>query len=168
MNKVNAKSTFGNFKWIATAEVSDEERDILADLGFLWVMQRTPSSNAEKAMEGYEKRPKDFKRSSIAFSPEKADQLKAELSKKVEIAEDVKITPIVDKVEFHEIGAGSVPKFVEEIRIADRHVKAGDFAQWMTDIVGFKATVQDYEGEKTRTGVLEAIKAFTKAMLANA
>jgi hypothetical protein len=168
MNKVNAKSTFGNFKWTATAEVSDSERDVLADLGFLWIMQRTPSSNAEKAMAGYEKRPKDFKRASIEYSDEKAVQLQSELNKNVEIAEGVKITPVVGKVEFHEIGAGAVPKFVEEIRIADRHVKAGDFAQWMTDAVGVKATVADYENEKTRTEVLQAIKEFTKAMLANA
>ena len=82
---VNAKSTFGNFKWIAKCEVSEVVRDILADLGFLWVMQRTPSSNAEKALAGYEKRPAGFKRSEIDFSDENAKTLAGLLAEAVEI-----------------------------------------------------------------------------------
>ena len=67
--KANATSTFGNYRWTGeTPELTQEQIQALIDLGFLWVMQRSPSSNAEKTLAGYEKRPEKFERKSIPFS----------------------------------------------------------------------------------------------------
>jgi hypothetical protein len=163
MKKVNAKSTFGNFKWVASAEVSDAQLDILADLGFLWVMQRTPSSNAEKTLAGYEKRPKDYKRSMIPFSDDNAAKLRSLLSEKVEIADGVAIAPMIQSVLFHEIGAGVEPKYKDEKEIVQRHIDAKDIVTWAVDAVGFTGA-GDLDTENVQ--LLEAVKAYKKARLA--
>jgi hypothetical protein len=159
--KVEAESTFGNYKWQGEAEVTDAQAQILASLGFLWVMQRSPSSNAEKVMAGYEKRPDKFERKSIPHSPDGEKQLAELLSAQVEIEKDVKITPVITSVKFHEIGKGTEPKYVEERAIIKRHIDAGDFAQWMSDQVGFPATAQDVD----KTEVLAAVKAYKQRRL---
>lgn len=161
MATVKASSTFGNSKWSAHADVSDEQAQILQNLGFLWVMQRSPSSNAEKTLAGYEKRPEGFKRNSIEYSEGMATKLKSLLSLPVEIEDGVNITPVVDSVVFHEIGAGAEPKYKDEKSIVARHVEAGDFAQWMTNEVGFAATAADAE----KTEVLAAVKAYKQRRL---
>lgn len=163
MAKVKAKSTFGNSKWNGSAEVSDAQRDILADLGFLWVMQRTPSSNAEKQLAGYEKRPNGFKRSDIPWSDEMGAKLKTLLGAKVEIADGIEITPVIEKVEFHEIGAGVEPKYADEKKIVQRHVDAKDIVTWASDTVGFTG-----EGDLDVENVefLKAVKAYKQRMLA--
>jgi ABC-type branched-subunit amino acid transport system ATPase component len=160
---VNAESTFGNFKWFAKCEVSEAVRDILANLGFLWVMQRSPSSNAEKSLAGYEKRPTGFKRSEIAFSDENAVQLGKLLGASVEIAEDVSITPEILRVVFHEIGAGVEPKYADEKKAILRHIEAKDIVSWASDKVGFTG-----EGDLDTENVefLKAVKAFKARVLA--
>jgi hypothetical protein len=162
MVTLNCNSTFGNFAWKATASVSEEQAKVLADMGLLQILQRSPASQAEKSLAGYEKRPDKFERKSIAYSDANARSLEKFLSGKLEIAEGVFIDATVT-AEFHEIGATSLPKFVEEKAIAKRHIDAGDFAQWMANTVGFKATVED--ADKTET--LVAIKAFKTKMLAS-
>ena len=163
MPKVNAESTFGNFKWFATAEITNEQQATLADLGFLWVMQRSPSSNAEKVMAGYEKRPEGFKRNSIDFSEEGAEVLKSELSKPIDIEKDNVITPVVSKVQFHEIGAGAEPKYADEKKIVQRHIDAKDIVSWATDTVGF-ADEGDLDTENVE--FLKAVKAYKQRRLA--
>ena len=159
---VKAKSTFGNSKWEGQAEVTDAQRDVLADLGFLWVMQRSPSSNAEKALAGYEKRPNGFKRSDIPWSPEMGAKLKSLLSQKVEIADEDFINPVIGKVEFHEIGAGVEPKYADEKKIIQRHIDAGDVRDWAAGTIGIDTrdlTIENVE-------FLKAVKAYKQRMLA--
>jgi hypothetical protein len=162
---VKAESTFGNFKWFAKAEISDAIRDILSDLGFLWIMQRTPSSNAEKVLAGYEKRPTGFKRSEIAYSDANALELQKLLGASVEVAEDIEITPEVLKVVFHEIGAGVEPKYADEKKIVARHIDKKDIATWAIDTVGFSG-----EGDLDVNNVefLKAVKAYKARMLQDA
>lgn len=162
---VNAKSTFGNFKWVAKCEVSDVVLAILADLGFLWVMQRTPSSNAEKTLAGYEKRPAGFKRSEIAYSDDAAKKLQQLLGAKAEIADDVEITPQILSVVFHEIGAGVEPKYADEKKIVARHIEKKDIVSWNDENVKFTG-----EGDLDVDNVefLKAVKAYKTRMLQDA
>jgi hypothetical protein len=162
-NQVNAQSQFGNFKWFATAEVSEVQKDILADLGFLWVMQRSPSSTAEKTLAGYEKRPDGFKRSQIEFSDENAQALSKLLGADAEIADGVKITPNITKVEFYEIGAVKEPAYADEKKAVLRHIEAKDIAKWAMDTVGFNG-----EGDLNveNVALLKAVKEFKNRLLA--
>jgi hypothetical protein len=159
---VNAESTWSNFKWFANCEVSDAVRDLLADLGFLWVMQRTPSSNAEKAIAGYEKRPDGFKRSSIEFSDENAELLKSELGKEVEIDENVKIVPNILNVIFHEIGKTVEPKYADEKKAVQRHIEAKDIVQWNADKVGY---LGDGDLDTNNVEFLKAVKELKNRLL---
>ena len=166
MEKVSASSTFGNYRWSAECEVSNEQAEMLANAGFLWVMQRSPSSAAEKAMGGYEKRPDGYKRSSIKFDDKGVKLLTENLGKPVVIGEDddgndIKITPKVTKVVFHEIGAGAEPKYAEEKEIVIRHTKAGDLAEWAKDKIGFTGTNLNVENVE----FLKAVKAYKQSLL---
>jgi len=167
MTKLNCNSTFGQYKWSAIAEVSQEQLEILASAGLLQVLQRSPASKAEKLMAGYEKRPDKFERSSIPFDAQGQKVLETELGSPIEIAAKTKDSPAITveaviTTSFHEIGAGTEPKYVEEKAIIARHVKVGDFAQWMTDKVGFAATASDVDS----TEVLRAVKAYKQRLLA--
>jgi hypothetical protein len=167
MTKLKCNSTFGNYKWTATAEVSQEQLEVLASAGLLQVLQRSPASKAEKLMAGYEKRPDKFERKSIPFSKEGQTILENELGSEVELVAKTKDSPAITvqsvvETAFHDIGAGTEPKYLEEKGIIARHVKAGDFAQWMTDKVGFAATVADAENVE----VLKAVKAYKQKLLA--
>lgn len=159
---VNATSTFGNFKWTASCEITDVVRDVLANLGFLWVMQRSPSSNAEKALAGYEKRPTGFKRSEIDFTADAAAQLKTLLSETVEIEDGVKITPNITEVIFHEIGKVAEPKYSDEKKAVQRHIDAKDIVTWVADKVGYTGggdlTVENVE-------LLKAVKELKLRLL---
>jgi hypothetical protein len=162
-NQVNAESQFGNFKWFATAEVSDAQKDILADLGFLWVMQRSPSSTAEKSLAGYEKRPDGFKRSQIEFSDDNAKTLSELLGADAEIAKGVTIKPNITKVEFYEIGAVKEPAYADEKKAVLRHIEAKDIVTWNDQHVKFTG-----EGDLDISNVafLKAVKEFKLRLLA--
>jgi hypothetical protein len=162
-NKVNATSTFGNYRWTASASVTPEQAAILADLGFLWVMQRSPSSKAEKVMAGYEKRPDNFKRANIPFDDKGVKTLKDELSSAVEIADGVRIKADTMNVVFHEIGATSEPKYAFEKQAITKHINAGDALDWARDVVGY-----DGEGkiDTENVALLKAVKAFKDRLLA--
>jgi hypothetical protein len=165
MKTVKCGSTFGNFQWTGHAEVTDEQAEILQNLGALQVMQRSPSSRAEKTLGKYEKRPDNFKRNSIEFSEANAKTLASELSKPVEIADGVEISFTIDEVKFYEIGKGTEPKYVEEKAIIARHVKDGDFLDWLRETVGFS---DDFDGNHPTedTKVLAAVKAYKQRRLA--
>ena len=161
MPTLTCESTWGNFGWIATCEVSQEELIILGNKGLLHILQRSPASNAEKELGDYEKRPENFLRSSIPYSEANGAVLAKHLGGAHEIDEDVAITPSIE-VSFHEIGAGKEPVYKDEKALVAKHVAAGDFAQWMTDVIGYAATAADSE----KVEVLRAIRAFLKAKLA--
>jgi hypothetical protein len=162
-NQVNAESQFGNFKWFATAEVSDTQKDILADLGFLWVMQRSPSSTAEKSLAGYEKRPDGFKRSQIEFSDENAQALSKLLGMDAEIDKGVTITPNITKVEFYEIGAKAEPAYADEKKAVLRHIADKTIATWAMDTVGFSG---EGDLDVSNVALLKAVKEFKNRLLA--
>lgn len=104
-------SVFGNFKWSASATLTDAMIDILLPLGALQVAQRTPSSLAEKLIAGYDKRPKGFQRNSLGFSEKAASVLKAQLES-FEIADGVVLK--CDSVEVVEyVPETAVPKYAE-------------------------------------------------------
>jgi hypothetical protein len=163
MHTLTCTSTFGNFKWTAQAQITDEQAVILAEKGLLQIIQRSPASEAEKVLGNYEKRPTDFVRSSIPFSEDNAETLAKFLGAEIELGEGVVIKPSVSVIE-HEIGAASQPKFVEEKQIVERHAKAGDLVAWATDKVGFTG-----EGDLDVENVefLKAVKAYKAAILAN-
>lgn len=163
MKTVKCSSTFGNFEWSGHADVTDEQADVLMNLGGLQVMQRSPSSNAEKVLGDYKKRPENFKRNSIPYSEDNAKVLSAELGKPIEIADGVEISFVIDEVKFYEIGKGAEPKYVDEKSIIARHVKEGDFLDWARDVVGFKGEL-DREPENN-TAFLAEVKAYKQRRL---
>lgn len=78
--KIEINWVFGNFKITAATNVETAEpvgsmAQTLMENGFLQILQRVPSSKAEKHVAGYEKRPAEFKRNSIAYSEETALKL---------------------------------------------------------------------------------------------
>jgi hypothetical protein len=163
MPTLKCNSTFGNFKWTAECNVTDEQMLVLANAGLLQVLQRSPASRAEKVLAGYEKRPDKFNRSSIEFSDEAAKTLSTELGKAVEIAEGIEIVPTISVSE-HVIGESTTPKFVEEKQIVARHVAKGDLAEWASTKIKFAGDTVDADGNPT-TEFLQAVKNFKIALL---
>lgn len=72
----------GNFAYKIVASPSEEVKAALVKAGFLRTIQANPTNAWEKeiAFPGDAKRPKDFKRSSIAFTKENADLLFKKIS----------------------------------------------------------------------------------------
>lgn len=166
MPTVKATSTFGQSKWAGHAEVSQAIYDWLASQGFLWVMQRTPSSNAEKVIEGYEKRPDGFKRSSIAWVKLES-QLAKLLAKPIDLETDdevkFQIIPVIDSVKYHEIGAGAEPKYADEKKAVKKHIDAKDIVTWATDKVGYTG---GGDLDENNVEFLKAVKALKQRLLA--
>lgn len=162
MPQVKATSTFGNYRWTASANITDKQAQILQDLGFLWVMQRTPSTRAEKVMAEYEKRPEGFKRSSIEYTDEGAKTLSEQLGEAVEIADGVSITPEITNVKFHEIGAQKEPQYADEKKVVARHAEAGTLDK-LASKVGYTG---DGNLDVENVDFLRSIKAFKAALLA--
>lgn len=160
MAKIKCSSTFGNFKWNAEADVTDEQMQILASAGLLQVLQRSPASRAEKVLAGYEKRPDKFNRASIEFSDENAETLATELQRPVEIADEIEITANVTVSE-HEIGATAAPKYADEKQVVARHVEKGTLVK-LAEKVGFTG-----EGDLDADNIafLQAIKQFKTNLL---
>lgn len=134
----------------------------LANLGFLWIMQRSPSSRAEKVMAGYEQRPPNFKRSMIPFTDKGAEQLDDMLSGDVEIGDNDKIDVEVTSVKFHEIGATSEPKYADEKKVIAKH-RDGKTLVKLAEKVGY---LGDGDLDETNVEFLKSIKAFKTALLA--
>lgn len=156
---LKCESTFGNFGWKASLDVTQEIADILASKGLLQILQRSPASEAEKKLAGYEKRPKDFERKMIPFNQANANVLSEYLGAKHEIEEGVFIQPTLE-VEYHEIGGGKELVYKDAKLVIARHIKEGDFAQWMDSVVGVKGVTAD-DAEKPE--VLQAVHAMLKA-----
>lgn len=159
---LNCESTFGNFKWVASVEVTEEVALTLASKGLLQILQRSPASEAEKKLAGYEKRPKDFERKMIPFNEANAQTLGEYLGAKHEIDEGVFIQPTLE-ISFHEIGGGKELVYKDAKFVIARHIKDGDFAQWMDTVVGVKG-VTAADAEKPE--VLQAVHVMLKAAYA--
>jgi hypothetical protein len=163
MMTVKTGSRFGNFAWTAKGQINDELVAILLPFAITQILQRSPSSNAEKAMAGYEKRPEGFKRDSIEFDSDMADILRDHLEKaSVEVGEgDAKKTiPLGLKVEVEQyIPTAAESKFTEEKAIVARHEATGDLEDWLKTKVGFTGDREDEQA------VLVAVREFKKAAL---
>lgn len=161
--KINTKSTFGNFAIAASADVSDEQRDALAALGLLQVLQRSPASAAEKALAGYDKRPTGFKRDSIPFNDENAFTLQAEMEKPLEIGEGIdKLSPAIEVSEY--VPTEGKVLMTEERAAYERNAsKLEAFAKK----VGYNGTDL---GDGTKDGApvefVRAIRAYSRKLLA--
>lgn len=161
--KVQATSVFGQFRWTATGEISEPLAGVLLPFAITQVLQRSPSSNAEKAIAGYEKRPDKFKRNSLNFNEGDAETLRKHLeSAEIEVGEgDEKKTfklPLSVSVEQY-VPTVAESKFTEEKAILDRHEKEGDKEEWLLKTVGFKGDDRDEQA------VLVAVREFKKAAL---
>lgn len=134
MTKLKATSVFGNFRWNGECEVGESELERLAGLGLLQIMQRGPSSTAEKTLAGYVKRPEGFKRNSIPFSEENAKVVKDAFSTVTLEADEENALPEL-KVKFDitvekYVPPTADPKFTEEKTIVGNHVSKGDLTEW--------------------------------------
>jgi len=166
MTKVKFGSTFGNFKWTGELDLTDEQLVAMSSLGGLQIYQRSPSTSAEKSLAGYEKRPDNFERKSIEFSDANATKLAKLLQAPIDVESVGKLTLQNVNVVFHEIGASSAPKFVEEKGIIARHVKAGDVAEWASNTLGYSGETVDHDGNASQE-FLAAVKAYKTKMLAS-
>lgn len=172
MHTLETNSRFGNFAWTATVEVTDEDLIHLANAGLLQILQRSPATNAEKVMAGYEKRPDNFKRSSIPYTPANEKQFAELMSQPIEseikdedgkVIHTLKFKPTV-VAEFHEIGAAKELVYADEKKAVERHIKAGDALDWARDTVGYAG-----EGKIDTENVelLKAIRAFKLKLIAD-
>jgi ubiquitin len=165
--KLQTKSTFGNFAIEAEAEVSEAQRDYLANLGLLQVLQRSPASAAEKALAGYDKRPSGFKRDSIPFSEANASTLTAEMEKPISFGEDSGVEPIECAVSVTEyVPSVADVKMTDERNAYARHGKAGDLPAFAAK-VGYDGQLGDGTKEGAPVDFLRAIKRFTDEWLRN-
>ncbi len=158
---LNTKSTFGQFAVSYAADVTDAQRDILAAFGLLQVMQRSPSSAAEKALAGYDKRPKGFERDSIDYSDDAAAKLQAELEKEVEIADGQKISCEVEVVQ--NVREAKEPKFAYEQKLYKGKGGDADKLAALALKVGYDGEVGD--GVDAPMAFLIALNAFIKDSL---
>lgn len=169
MHKINYGSVFGNFQWNATAEVSDELIALLAPLGALQIAQRSPSTAAEKAMAGYDKRPKGFQRTSILFSEGDAETLRKSLSKltfKVgegDAAKEYSFNADVAVEQY--VPTEADVKMADERAAYARRGKAGELAE-LAEKVNFDGEVGDGTSENAPVDFLRAIRAWSKAQVA--
>lgn len=111
MKTVTIKAmTFGNFDYDCVAQYDEAHETKLVEAGIVWVAQRKPSSRAEKALAGYEKRPTGFKRNSIAFTEENAAAFPQEFGGVYEVADGVSVTLRAENVREHVV-ASSEPQY---------------------------------------------------------
>lgn len=164
--KLNTKSTFGNFAIEAEADVTDEQRDALANLGLLQVLQRSPASAAEKAMAGYDKRPSGFKRDSIPFSKDNAETLTGELEKPIEFADGIAAISCAIAVSEY------VPTEADVKMTDERNAYARNAAKQslpaLAKKVGYAGELGSGAGADAPVDFLRAIRAWSKEQIKNA
>jgi hypothetical protein len=171
MKITTPNTNFGYFGWKASADVSDKLVAFFAGLGLLQLLQRSPATNAEKKLAGYEKRPKNFERSSIEYNDANAATFTKVMSAVLEIVdgtgdEKVKLgtlTPVIESW-YHPLGETAEPVYAEEKKIVQRHIDSGDVSKWNVEKVGYEGrdlTIENVE-------FLRKVKAWKNDMLANA
>lgn len=160
--KIETSSTFGNFSIVAEAEVSDKQRDALANLGLLQLLQRSPASSAEKAMAGYEKRPSGFKRDSIPFNEANAGTLTSEMQKPIKVGEgvdDLKVSVVVSEY----VPAVGEVKLTDERKAYARNAKK---LPALAEKIGYAGEQGDGTEENAPVEFLRALRAWSKAQVA--
>lgn len=163
--KVNTTTKYGGsaqesrdgFKLTASAEISEKQAEMLQSIGLASVLYRAGASVANEIL--------GVKSNSKAeYSDADAAKLAAGLAKWAK-GEDSPLEGGFDltvAVSRYVHGEGQAPKYVEEKTLIARHIKDGDFAQWMSDQVKFPATAADIENVE----VLKAVKAYKQRRLA--
>lgn len=168
--KIKYGSVFGNFKWEAESDIPDALIPTLCMLGALQVAQRTPSSIAEKALAGYDKRPTGFKRDSIAFSETNANTLASFLeSMKVETGRNEKDEPIfatIDAAVTVEEYSGSTAdvKMVEE-RAAYARRKDDAGRKELATLVGYTGDLGDGTADNAPVEFIRAIRKYSQSIV---
>jgi hypothetical protein len=146
------KTRFGRYAWTATANVNDDQLLELAADGLLWQLQRTPSSNAEKAFVG--KRVKGFKRTTIPFTSEGVELLRNHLEANAkgsctcEVAIEEHVPTVVE------------PKFARAKAVLDQMVLLDIVEQYATKI-GF---VDFEDAEELNEENVAFLAAITKTL----
>lgn len=171
--KIQYGSIFGQFKWTAEAEISDELVAALVPLGALQIAQRSPSTAAEKELAGYDKRPEKFSRTKdINYSEANAKVLAKHLETvQVEIGRDEKDKPVYKTfaatvvVEQHTPGEADV-KMADERKAYARNGEKNTLAK-LAAKVGFAGEVGDGKSENAPVEFLRAIRAWAKAQVAD-
>lgn len=163
MSKIKVGSVFGNYKWTAEYELNAEQMEALAPYGMLNILQRVPSSNAEKAMAGYEKRPKGFKRTDIPFEESKSSTLRDAVSTLVipdsEGEELFSIKAESTNVEEY-LGSTQDTKYAAE---RAKYNQRKDSLQKLADTVGYDGELGDGIAANAPEEFLKAIRAWVKA-----
>lgn len=168
--KIQVNSTFGNFAYAITAEVTEAQRDALAIAGLLQIAQRKPATAAEKELGwgGAKKRPEGFKRTDIEFSAEAAATLKKHLEAgKLEIGEgdDAKEEALLLDVTVTEYSPEKAEvKWKEEKAILARKTTDAEF-ETLASKVGYKRA-EGVAWSKEDVEFCKAIRVYTKAQLA--
>ena len=165
--KIKYGSVFGNYEWSASAEITPEIATLLAPLGALQIAQRSPSTAAEKAMAGYEKRPKGFTRTDIPFDSQKAEILKKAQSvlviengdKKIEVPVEVEVTEHVETVQD--------VKMTDERNAYGRNGENRSLAV-LAKKVGYTGELGDGTKSGAPIDFLRAIRAWSKEQIKNA
>lgn len=167
--KLQYGSVFGNFKWQAEADVDAALVPVLAGLGALQIGQRTPSSNAEKVLAGYDKRPEKFRRDSIPFSEDAADVLAEHLSSmKVEIGRNEKDEPVYANITA-EVVVGRYEGSTADVKMADERAAYARHAKDLPEFaakIGFAGELGDGTKENAPVEFLRSIRAYVNALRA--
>lgn len=155
-------SVFGNYRWDSTVEITPEQAALLAPLGALQIAQRSPSTAAEKAMAGYDKRPKGFTRTDIPYSEDKAAILqKAQSVLEIPNGED-KITLNAACVVLEYFGTEVDVKMTDERNAYERN---SDKLDKLAKKVGYTGDVGNGKSADAPVEFLRAIRAWSKEML---
>lgn len=158
---IKTNSRFGQFSYEAEADVDDAQLKQLASFGLLQVLQRSPSSAAEKAMAGYEKRPSGFERDSIPFNEANAGKLEAALSA-VEVKEggEVVLTLVPTVVVSQYVAPEGTDGFAGARKLYVN--KGGDLARLAKLAAAVEYDGEIGDGKEAPAEFLTAIKAWLK------
>lgn len=148
---------------MAAVDVSPEQRDMLAGLGLLQVLQRSPASAAEKAMAGYDKRPAGFKRDSIPFNDDNALTLQGELEKPIEIGEGIDKLTCEIAVSEYVPTEGNVKMTEERDAYARRTDDAGRKA--LAKLVSYSGELGDGTKENAPVEFIRAIRRYSQSIV---
>lgn len=165
--KIKYGSVFGNFRWDSEVEITPEQATLLAPLGALQIAQRSPSTAAEKAMAGYDKRPKGFTRTDIPYSETLAEVLRKHQS----VLEIPNGNGGVVKINADTVVAEYVPeaadvKMTDERNAYGRNAAANKLEQ-LAKRVGYEGDLGSGSAADAPVEFLRAIRAWSKEMVKN-
>lgn len=171
MNSINTAWNLGNFTVGLVADVSDEIRDRLSNLGLKYLGLR--NTEIDKILGGFEtiggkqKRRKDWKRNEVEYS----DVLAAALAKSFESLElpvldgeenAPKIATVAEVVKYERETAAI--KYRDAKAVLVRHESANDLEAWAKAKFGFAGDTHGEDGEYSGE-LLAATHTFLKTLL---